>query len=271
MKANWNKRSMAAVTRQSYSRAAIAKLIKKAWPDGIVDMPIDEDESYFWDIYDNLRAKISKLPGASMLHESWPSPQTSSIDDDDADEDWLDKVFQEPSRSWHLFALRPQTRIELPMNLEEDPGEADDFQADDSQDDAQSEFDTEGFDEPAVIGSSLGFLLAVSLVAPVAIVMEYVMDETEYGTDASPPLALPCAFDSEDKIVEPDYSSDLSADDRKRAGAIRQRLVRVAEKTGLLVLPFDQRQETVPGLHAGSEAFLNEPITVQTAFFFEGP
>src|ERR1700722_2923527 len=249
---------MAAATRQSYSRGAIAKLIKKAWPDGIVDMPIDEDESYFWDIYDNLKAKISKLPGASMLDESWPSPRIGSIDDDDDDEDWFGAVSQEPSRSYHLFALRPQTRIELPMNREEDPAEDDDFQADDLQDDAESEFDTEEFDEPEVIGSSLGFLLAVSLVAPVAIVMEYVMDETEYGTDASPPLALPC--------TEPDCSSDLSVDDRKRAGAIRQRLVRVAENTGLLVLPFDQRQETVPGLRAGSEAFLNEPITVETAF-----
>jgi hypothetical protein len=259
MRVNWNKRSMAAVTRQSYSRAAIAKLIKKAWPDGIVDMPMDEDESYFWDIYDNLKAKISKLPGASMLHESWQSPRISSIDDDDddEDEDWFGAVSQEPSRSYHLFALRPQPRIEL--------------QADDLQDDAESEFDADGFDEPEVIGSSLGFLLAVSLVAPVAIVMEYVMDETEYGTDASPPLALPCTFDPEGTTVEPDYSSDLSADDRKRAGAIRQRLVRVAENTGLLVLPFDQRQKTVPGLRAGSEAFLNEPITVETAFFFEGP
>jgi len=35
--------------------------------------------------------------------------------------------------------------------------------------------------------------------------------------------------------------------------------------------PFDRRQKTVPGLRAGSATFLSGPITVQDAFFFEGP
>jgi hypothetical protein len=47
--------------------------------------------------------------------------------------------------------------------------------------------------------------------------------------------------------------------------------VRAVEETGLTILPFDQRQKIVPGLQAGSEAFLSEPITVKDAFSFEGP
>src|ERR1700686_2292209 len=112
--------------RKSATPAAIAKLIKKAWPDGIVDMPIEEDESYFWDIYDKLKAKISKLPGVSMFYERCASPETRSIDD--WDEDGLDEVWHEGTRSYHLFVIPPQTRIKLPQN------------------DVQSEFDTEGFD-----------------------------------------------------------------------------------------------------------------------------
>lgn len=256
---------------QKITSGTLAKLIKTAWPDGIVEMPIEEDESYFWDIYDKLKAKISKVRGAWMFHERCASPDVSSIDDED--ENGLDEAWQEGSRSYHLFVIEPQPAIMLPIDQEEDTEEDEGLQADDAWDDVEteSEFGAEGFDEPEVIGSSLGFLLAISLVAPVAIVMEYPLKETEYGTDASPPLGLPCAVDSGGKIVEPDHWSHLSAEDRKRAAAIRERLVRAVEETGLTVLPFDQRQKRVPGLQAGSEVFLSEPITVQDAFFFEGP
>jgi hypothetical protein len=257
--------------RTSAIPATIAKLIKKAWPDGIVEMPIEDDESYFWDIYDKLKTKISRMRGAWMFHERPASPDASSIDDEG--ENGLDEAWQEGSRSYHLFVIQPQTTIRLPIDEEEDTEEDEDYQADEAQDDVEteSEFGAEGFDEPEVIGASLSFLLAISLVAPVAIVMDYVIAETEYGTDTLPPLGLPCAFDSAGKAVEPDHRSHLSAEDRKRADAIRQRLVCAVEETGLTVLPFDQRQMTVPGLQAGSETFLSEPITLQDAFFFEGP
>jgi hypothetical protein len=212
-----------------------------------------------------------------MFHERPASLETSWIDDDDEDENGLHETWQEGSRSYHLFVIEPRETISLPLvgeeDAEEDTGEDEDYQADDELDDVEteSEFGPEEFDEPEVIGYSLGFLLAISLVAPVAIVMDYALDETEYGTDASPPLGLPCASDSAGNIVEPDHRSGLSAADRKRADAIRERLVRAVEEAGLTVLPFDQRQNTVPGLRAGSEAFLSEPISVQDAFFFEGP
>jgi len=251
--------------------ATLAKLIEKAWPDGIVEMPIDEDESYFWDIYDKLKAKISKVRGVSMFDERPASTEVDSIDDED--ENGLEEAWRDGSRSYHLFVIELQTKIGVPIVEAEDTGEDVDLQADDAPDDieTESEFDEEEFDEPEIIGHSLGFLLAVSLVAPVAIVMDYALEETEYGTDASPPLGLPCAFDSASDEVEPDHRSYLSAKDRKRADAVQERLVRAVEETGLTVLPFDQRKNKIPGLRAGSEAFLSEPIRVQDAFFFEGP
>jgi hypothetical protein len=234
-------------------------------------MPIEEDESYFWDIYDKLKAKISKVRGVRMFHERHASPDAGSIDDEN--ENALKEAWQEGSRSYHLFVIQPAIAIGLPIDEEEEAAEDDAYQTDDALDDVETEdeFDAEEFDEPDVIGHSLGFLLAVSLVAPVAIVMDYALEETEYGTDTSPPLGLPCAFDSAGNLVEPDHRSFLGAKDRKTAGAILERLVRAVEETGLTVLPFDQRQKTAPGLQAGSEAFLSEPITVQDAFFFEGP
>ena len=45
----------------------------------------------------------------------------------------------------------------------------------------------------------------------------------------------------------------------------------VVEETGLTILPFEQGQKTVPGLKAGGDVFLSQPLTVQDAFFFDGP
>jgi hypothetical protein len=254
----------------SATAATIAKLIKKAWPDGIVEMPM-EDESYFWDIYDTLKARISKVSGTWMFEERSASPEAGSIDNEG--ENGPDEAWLEGSRSYHLIVIQPQTTVRLPIVDDTDTEDDEDFQADDGKDDvgAASEFGADEFDEPEVIGVSLGFLLAISLVAPVAIVMAYALEETENGIDASPPLSLPCVFDSSGKLVDPDHWSHLSAEDRKRTDAIRAKLVRAAEETGLTVLSFKERQKTVHGLQAGSDTFLSQPITVQDAFFFEGP
>ena len=78
-------------------------------------------------------------------------------------------------------------------------------------------------------------------------------------------------IDSAGKVVEPDYRSLLNDRDRKRVDVIRKRIVGVLEMAGLKVLPLDQRQKIVPGLEAGGEVFLSQPLTFQDAFFFEGP
>jgi hypothetical protein len=151
--------------KTSATPATIATLIKKAWPDGVVDMPIEEEESYFWDIYDELKAKLSKVSGASMFHERQASPDAGSIGDED--ENGLDEAWREGGRSYHLFVIELQKKTGLPIDEEEDTGEDEDDQAEDALDDdalddaeTDSEFGAEEFDEPEVIGYSLGFLLA---------------------------------------------------------------------------------------------------------------
>lgn len=272
MKKVSNRTPLSRPTRKklSVTPASIEELIEKAWPDGIVDMSFDEEESYFWKIYEKLKANISKVPDTGVIEERAASPDYSSIDDED--EDGLNEAWDEGSRSYHLFVVPLEPAINVPIDVEQG-AEEDDAEEDVEEDyvEIESEFDEEEFDEPEVIGHSLGFLLAISLVAPVAIVIDYPIEETEYGTDCSPPLGLPCAFDSTGQVVEPDYRPDLNAQDRKRVDEIRKRIVRVLEMAGLKVLPFDQRQKIVPGLKATEEVFLSQPLRVQDAFFFEGP
>jgi hypothetical protein len=53
-------------------RKDVALAIERAWPDGVVDMPIDSDESYFWDIYPKVKQDLSRIKGATLLFERGP-------------------------------------------------------------------------------------------------------------------------------------------------------------------------------------------------------
>ncbi len=225
--------------------ATLAKLIEKAWPDGIVEMPIDEDESYFWDIYDKLKAKISKVRGVSMFDERPASTEVDSIDDED--ENGLEEAWRDGSRSYHLFVIElHEQKLEFQSLRQKIPGKMWTFRQ-------MMRQMTSKLRASSMRRNSMSLKLSGTVWAFCWRYLWWKLlwqhrhglrarSETEYGTDASPPVVLPCAFDSASDEVEPDHRSYLSAKDRKRADAVQERLVRAVEETGLTVLPFDQRK-----------------------------
>ena len=76
----------------------IAAAIQQAWPDGVIEMPCDEDESWFGDAYPKLQSAFEQIKDSTLLHEREPEgaplwPITDAGDDDPAYE-------CEPSRSY---------------------------------------------------------------------------------------------------------------------------------------------------------------------------
>ena len=53
-------------------REDVRETIERAWPDGVVEMAFNSDESYFWDVYPKLEAAIQRLKGARLVHEHKP-------------------------------------------------------------------------------------------------------------------------------------------------------------------------------------------------------
>lgn len=53
-------------------RKDVVEAIDRAFPEGVVDMTIDFDESYLVDVYPKLTAKLSRIKGAALLYERGP-------------------------------------------------------------------------------------------------------------------------------------------------------------------------------------------------------
>lgn len=44
----------------------IVDAIHHAWPDGLLDMPVDWDDTPFWEVYPRLKAALSHIPRAGL-------------------------------------------------------------------------------------------------------------------------------------------------------------------------------------------------------------
>ena len=86
-------------------REDVREAIDRAWPDGVVDMAFDADESYFWDVYPKLAAAVQRIKGAQLVHKREPEGGPVWFDHSDPEEDPPDD--QERSRSYHLLLRLP--------------------------------------------------------------------------------------------------------------------------------------------------------------------
>ena len=83
--------------------ADLAKLLRRALPEGLVELQGPADESWLGEVEAKVRSKLVGLPGAELAFERSPDPQRLDMDDlelptEDADES---------SRSYHLFFIAP--------------------------------------------------------------------------------------------------------------------------------------------------------------------
>lgn len=260
------KRTMARHRKQDAGlRVDVLEAIERVWPDGVVDMTFDSEESYFWDIHPRLTRAFQRVKGVRLLHELEADGGPIWWEDSDPDEDPPDDITH--SRSYHLFFLSPE-------------GEAFTFETETEAIDEEAmaeEFDETGWDnEPmtTVPGQGrTGWSVAVSLLAPFAVISLGDMATFEDGTTDEPALERYVQIEEGEKV-------DLEEDFRKSKGEqafqvlqdLRDAISGILEKHGISVLPKEEWGKPVPWLRGGEEAFvgMGHPIRVLDAFFFEG-
>lgn len=49
-------------------REDVREAVERAWPDGVVEMAFDSDESWFWDLYPKLASAIQRIRGAQLVY-----------------------------------------------------------------------------------------------------------------------------------------------------------------------------------------------------------
>lgn len=158
-------------------REDVREAIERAWPDGVVEMAFDSDESWFHDVHPKLASAIWRIKGAQLAHEREKEPGPVWFDHSDPEEDPPDD--QEPSRSYHLFFVCPE-------------GEAFTYE---TEIESIAEPDWDGDEEESelpmetVAGSGrTGWAVAVSLIAPFAVITLSDMEAFEDGSFSEPTI-----------------------------------------------------------------------------------
>jgi hypothetical protein len=219
-------------------RPDVLKAIRQAWPHGVIEMPLDDEDSYFPEVYPKLRNSLSRLAKVSLVYEREPDPPPEWNAESDPDEDPPD--WNENPRSYHLFFLSPvDERFSYQTEIEElDEGEED---------------STEVVPGEGRYGCSVG----VSLVAPFAVVTLDCMEQFENGDTTLPSI---------EHTFCPEKGVQVQVLEK-----LRDRLAAILESHGIAVLPPQELAKPVPFLRPGEGTFLEgKPLTVQDAFFFEG-
>jgi hypothetical protein len=247
-------------------RADVREAIDRVWPDDIVELSFDPDESYFYEVHPKLLRAFRRIKNARPIYERDADGGPVWWGQSDPEEDPPDEF--ERSRSYHLFFLSP---------------EGEDFA-----------FETEarGFAEPEPLDEELeegewedrlietlisgtgrtGWVVGVSLVAPYAVIEFGEVKNFEDGSTVEPEIDV----DAESVQGEP-----LNAEEafRKTAGPraykillnLRAKVAGILEKSGIAVLPEEEWRKPVPWLRGGADAmtsFEGRPVRVLDAFFF---
>jgi len=248
-------------------RRDVQEAIDRVWPDGIVELSFDSDESYFYEVYSKLSRAFRRIRDGRLVQEREADGGPIWWDQSDPEEDPPDEI--ERSRSYHLFFISPEGKA---FTFET---EAEGF--------AESEFMTEEFEEagwgedPPVIQipgiGRTGWVVAVSLVAPFAVIElgDVVAFEDGSTTEAAVESHEETA-DGEPIIPEEHFQKSRGARAYKTLVSLRAKISGILEKCGITVLPAEEWRKPAPWLRGGEDTLIGvegKTIRVLDAFFFE--
>jgi len=241
----------------------VREAIDRAFPEGVVEMAFDSDESYFWDVHPELRAAIGRLKRARLVHERQSDGGPIWFDGSDPEEDPPDDDVR--SRSYHLFFVCPE-------------GEAFTYECEIqslAEPECEEDWNEDEMPMETVAGSGqTGWSVAVSLLAPFAVITLGDMDTFEDGSISEPSI-------ESHGLTEAGQRIDEEAEFRKSKGEqafeillkLRGRIAGILSQSGISVLPEEEWRKPVPWLRADEEVLvgaMDESIRVLDALFFEG-
>jgi len=228
----------------------ITRLIRRVFPDGIVQLPDDADEFDLDAAYPELRKQLAVIDGALLLYEREPGGGPVR-DYANAAEDPTDF---ERTRSYLLMFLA----------LED---ERFNYSSEDQIEDEQGLRTVEGT-------GRIGCTVAISLLAPVAVVKFDAMEQYDDGSEILPQVAN-SVFDLEWRPIDPEqhFRSMMGKEAVEALRLLAEKIAMTLVARGIRVLPAEQLARQVAWLRAGDDTLMGDGassgVTVLDAFFFE--
>ena len=94
--------------RYTSLRRDVQEAVDRIWPDGIVEMPLDPDESYFIELHPKLSRALRRIRNTLLVYEREADGGPVWWEESDPEEDPPDEI--ERSRSYHTFFVSPMAK-----------------------------------------------------------------------------------------------------------------------------------------------------------------
>lgn len=233
----------------SQIRPDIAETIRKAFPDDVMALVMDIQESYLADVFPRLKTKLLEIDAASVLHERDPTGGPGwAAGDGRLPPDPAPVAPIDRPKSYYLFFLSPDDSRFRPGD-----GDGDDlFQA-------------------------IGWSVALSVLAPFAMFTLTCM-ERDSVTESNPDIVPEDMEDPESgKAIDvKTYCEKYLGEDGKRIlDSLHREITAVLESFDLTVVPGEELDKVVPwlklpGISGPQPQMPWRQIAVRDAFFFWG-
>ena len=234
-------------TRSPNPVTDIEQVLKRAYPDSVLEIIGVLEDSYLAGLLPSLRDALASIPQTTILHDQ--PPQDEPRPDPAFDHDENPPMVSEQSRSYHQFfvALR-DTRFEY---------DAEDLAPDEN-----------GVERTVRGKGTWGCVVGVSLVAPVAVVILDAIETFEDGSVIQPDVH-PQRFDLDMKPLDMDEHVREALGDDALAGLhdLHERIAHALDGLGVRVLSAEEAGRPVPWLRAGEGALVEGTVTVRDALF----
>jgi hypothetical protein len=231
----------------------VVELVRDLFPDGIVELPYDFDELDIETRSADLISQLRDIEGAELLYEQ--DPRGGPVWDDDADPQEDPPTDLEHTRSYQLLflALRGEPfRYATEDIVEDEPGV-----------------------QRKVPGTGrIGCVVAVSLLAPLAIVKFGDMEQLDDGSQILPQLD-DTLFDLDVRPIDPEthFRNMMGEEAVEALQRLAETITARLAARGFRTLATSELDKPLRGLRAGEETLIGaDPdciITVRDALFFE--
>jgi len=229
--------------------------IKQCWPDGVVEA-FATDESYFHEIHQRLEWDLRHVRGASLLWQTEGEEVGARWEEGESDEPTPNDEWQ----SYHVFFLAPDGGE---FHFEDETAGVEEPEDPEGKAGAEITYPGEGW-----IGCAAG----ISLAAPYADINLGSYSCYEDGTMSTPDVeSFIYSGETHERVDTDQYHREiLSQEAFQQLEALRRQIASILAKHRIQVLDKPVLDLRVPGLKAGTDVFLEEPLRVRDIFFFRG-
>jgi hypothetical protein len=247
------------VHKQAALRSDVARALRRAFPDGVIDQPYDEEDSEPEDLYLKLRRRLARLPGARIAYERGPRAEPTWLEGADRDED--PPEYREFDTSYLLiFVTGPGGRMSFEEEIE--PTEVSERLPWDDEPGGAAE-DTDSVPVRGTV--TAGCVLALSVIGPFALVDYGTRRIYEDGSESTPEILEPGEAARATRYLR----GQLGNERWRELEALRDRVVRTVEAAGVAVLTPEELGQRVPFLRFGEDVIPERSVTVRSALFFQ--